>query len=132
MGMYDSIKCEIQLPKLKESGIDLGSDYNFQTKDLECLLDQYKIGSDRKLYRSIQGPDGTKTINFLDGPQEIPVFKHSHWIEYKDVNGLPYHGRVSFYGAKDNWWIVYIATFTNGLCTDIILTQEKHLDKLNT
>ena len=45
MGMYDEIICEMQLPNNPPSFAKM-ADHRFQTKDLECMLNLYKISKD--------------------------------------------------------------------------------------
>jgi hypothetical protein len=47
MGMFDDIRCTAELPKV---GPDPGT-RDFQTKDLDCALDQYFITNDGRLFK---------------------------------------------------------------------------------
>jgi hypothetical protein len=51
MGLYDTVKCEYPLPE------PLHQDLEFQTKDLECLMDHYTITRDGGLVRN-RRPEG--------------------------------------------------------------------------
>lgn len=46
MGMFDNIQVELPLPGLSETAKP-----NFQTKDLNCYMDQYRIDGDGFLWR---------------------------------------------------------------------------------
>lgn len=90
MGMFDTIRCEYPLPHPEHQDIE------FQTKDLDCVLDHYLITRDGRLVR--------KARTWHKGP-------------HRDVT-WPIHGDVRFYEwlGKDapQPWIEYVARFTHG------------------
>ena len=45
MGMFDRVHCDLPLPDPKHQ------DLEFQTKDLDCLLDRYTISAEGRLVR---------------------------------------------------------------------------------
>lgn len=96
MGMFDTVYCEFPLPDPGHQGLE------FQTKDLESLLDRYTITADGRLMRHArrarQGPD-------------------------RDVE-WPIHGDVSFYTSEDGVWIEYVARFTHGRVEWILPREE--------
>lgn len=66
MGMFDTIYLHNSLipviPELQERGIQIGSEDDLQTKDLECCMFEYRVGEDRKLmlrkseYKTVETP----------------------------------------------------------------------------
>jgi hypothetical protein len=110
MGMFDYIRVEVLLPDQTE----VDSEKEYQTKDLESLMEDYTITADGKLLRTQCDyewkEDGS---HFLGGfLQEIP---HS-----KKVTEVPFHGDIRFYGdMKGNVFRDYIARFTEGKLTRI-------------
>lgn len=86
MGLFDTVHCEFPLPDPRHQGLE------FQTKDLECLLDRYTITSDGRLlrhpWRGGRGPE-------------------------RDVE-WPIHGDISIYTSQDGTWIEYSVRFTHG------------------
>lgn len=92
MGMFDTVRCEYPLP-------DPGhQDLEYQTKDLECLLDTFTITRDgRLIHHARRGWKG-------------PV-RDFEW---------PLHGDVSIYTSlpapdASHTWIEYVVRFTHGL-----------------
>jgi hypothetical protein len=144
MGMFDSIECNYPLP-LPLEVIDVlpdPYDQEFQTKDLENLLDLYYLNEDGILYwrkRKYEWKDDDNA--FLKGYMEV--------IE-EEVVPTNFHGVLNFYCyetvyqnefdvlAKDVT-IDYLAKFTNGklenievLSYDIIDATVRIIDLKNT
>lgn len=89
MGMFDTVKCEFKLPN------PLHQDLEFQTKDLECVLDDYTITRDGRLVRHPR--HGTR------GP-------------VRDVE-WPVHGDIRIYGGdpgNERRLVEYVVRFTHG------------------
>ena len=99
MGMFDWVICEYKLPVelpekrerelgivQRENGVDVGT--GFQTKDLECMLDIYKITREGEL----QKYDGYKK-EFID---------HD------------YTGAINFYSMINMEWYAFIALIHKG------------------
>ena len=108
MGMFDHIHCRVPLPE----GYTQYQDRAFQTKDLDCVLDQCEIREDglwredydiedrsdpnavgiKRIFgcmtrvnkRWVRVPDYTGTIRFYDGLGEMS----SGWIEFEAHIGL--------------------------------------------
>lgn len=89
MGMFDTIHCEYPLPVAEHQSLD------FQTKNLECLLDIYTITRDGRLVRH------ARRGGLWGAPED-------HDVEW------PLHGDIRFYTSKDKEWIEYVARFTHG------------------
>jgi len=92
MGMFDTIRCEYALPD-KEF-----QEESFQTKCLECLLDEYTVTKRGRLILHMQRPYQKKS---------------------KDID-IEYHGDIRFYtsigtrGQGSFEWIEYQVRFTEG------------------
>jgi hypothetical protein len=91
MGMFDTLYCHYPLPNPRHQDLD------FQTKDLECLLDTYTITREGQL---VQHAD------------------RGGWLERLDHDGeWPLHGDLRFYTSvktEEPSWIEYVARFTHG------------------
>jgi len=89
MGLFDIIECEYPIPD------DRCQKLQFQTKDLECLLNHYTITRDGRLMRQAR--------------------RESHGPE-QDVE-WPYHGDLCIYDSdpdKAHQLIKYVVRFTHG------------------
>jgi hypothetical protein len=91
MGMFDTIYCQYPLPNPRHQDLD------FQTKDLENLLDTYTITREGRLIQHAR----------------------SGWLERleHDVE-WPLHGDLRFYTSvktEEPSWIEYVARFTHGI-----------------
>lgn len=130
MGMFDSIECNYPLPLPLEVVDVLPDPYDqeFQTKDLENLLDLYYLNEDGVLYwrkRKYEWKDDDSA--FLKGYMDV--------IE-EEIVPTDFHGVLNFYcyetihedensdKAKDIT-IDYLAKFTNGKLENIeVLSYE--------
>lgn len=130
MGMFDSIECNYPLPLPLEVINVLPDPYNqeFQTKDLENLLDLYYLNEDGVLYwrkRKYEWRDDDDA--FLKGYMDV--------VE-EEIVPTDFHGVLNFYcyetvhedessdKAKDIT-IDYLAKFTNGKLENIeVLSYE--------
>lgn len=99
MGLFDTVKCEYPLPN------SLHQDLEFQTKDLECLLDHYTITRDGRLVRHHR-PGGR-------GPE-------------RDIE-WPLHGDIRIYDLDpEERFIEYIVRFTHGRVEWVRPAGEQH------
>ena len=146
MGMYDTIKCKKKLPLTAElKALDVKWDeLNFQTKDLENLLDAYEItksGKLKHLWQERAWKDDDDA--FLKGYFEVVK------EEWRDV---PFHGTINFYTSHctndtlhwnylddedqlsfddielipgDDWWFEFEAYFTKGKLDEIKLIKAE-------
>jgi hypothetical protein len=94
LGLFDTITCEYPLPVAEHQNLE------FQTKDLESLLDHYTITRDGRLVR--------RAGHGLWGSRGGPA---------RDVT-WPLHGDLRFYTStgegEARQWIEYVARFTHG------------------
>lgn len=112
MGMFDTIRIELQLP-----GYSYVTNEEFQTKSFECLLENYIITANREIYRElwdyewVDSPDsplGTR-LSKIDGTyrREYLTDLHGDIIFYNDtmINGKRYDYFARFsYGRLDRMW----------------------------
>ena len=87
MGLFDTVRCEYPLPEPAHQRLE------FQTKDLDCLLDEYLITRDGRLVRRA-------------GRAEKGLARDMEW---------PYHGDVRIYRTNpknDREFIEYVVRFT--------------------
>lgn len=108
MGMFDSIKINVEkLPVSLEEKIIL-KDVVYQTKDLEKCLMLYIISDDDELLltESIRNNDGKVAGMYHDDDSD---YKNDELI----YTTVPYHGYISFYTSLDNVWYEFKAKFTD-------------------
>jgi hypothetical protein len=124
--MFDDIACYMRLP-------DGWENEWFQTKSLDCLLDQYRITADGRL----------EVFRFetekVGEPKEHPFFPdRKDWQEYRRINERweevepAFHGDLYFYSSEPGqdggrWagqWHEYRARFTEGRVTSLIECRE--------
>lgn len=133
IGMFDSVQCNYPLP-LPLEVIDILPDiYNqeFQTKDLENLLDLYYLNEDGVLYwrkRKYEWKDDDNA--FLKGYMDV--------VE-EEIMPSDFHGIINFYFyetvyenefdiiAKDVT-VDYLAKFTNGKIENIEVLSYEIID----
>ena len=151
MGMYDyvEIECDLPIPDyIPKSMIPIikrSFDENiFQTKELDCTLDSYRISTDKRMYRSHNSWTSNETI----GEEElidyhgiieadmVVYLDDSNLLdtgEYLGVGANGYLSRVIGPNIKRNWiYITYKLKFTDGYLVDIsmISPTENELSKL--
>lgn len=95
--MYDNIKCYTELPfNFEQLGIP--KIVNYQTKDLDNLLQQYYITKDGKLVLDL--------IEYSVVPEAQRPYPHASGIqamigilsgEFKGKRTIDYHGTINFY-----------------------------------
>lgn len=91
MGMFDTLYCRHPLPNPQHQNLE------FQTKDLECLLETYTITEEGWLVQHAQRGWGAERL-------------------IRDVE-WPLHGDLRFYTSvkeEEPSWIEYVARFTHG------------------
>lgn len=144
MGMFDTIFVKKALPLTKElKALNVKwEEEDFQTKDLENLLDTYEItksGKLKHLWQKREWKDDDSA--FLKGYYDVVE------EEWRDVD---YHGTITFYTSHctnnkrhwemfgdedqlsfddielidgDDWWVEFEAIFTKGKLEDIRLIK---------
>jgi len=144
MGMFDSIKVKVPLPlndELRKLQINWLEE-EFQTKDLDSLLDQYEISSDGKLMHLLEKREWVQDPPALFGGYMKTISQE--WT------AEPFHGVIRFYTTfcdqpskhwdhssnsqqitwseimeteGFDWWIEFIATFDQGTLRNITLGE---------
>ncbi len=105
MGMFDTLRVEIRIPGYSEIPTD-----QFQTKDFDCLLENYVITGNGELYKEVWDFERVEDDAW-------PLGMHYKKIEesYRRMYLTDYNGQVIFYkGEVQGKWRDYIATFKNG------------------
>lgn len=118
MGMFDTLKVEIKIPGYSEI-----PDVEFQTKSLDCTLDNYVITNNGELYKEVW------EYNWID--DETHYFKgYSEKVpdSYRREYLTNYHGDIIFYSSKkiDGKWRYYSARFTEGKLTRMWYKDEQY------
>ncbi len=108
MSLYDTIKCDYPLPDPEFQGEE------FQTKDLEEMLNRYLIAADGKLWRLHKGVD---FFGMNDVPPDI--------AETDKMEDTHYHGDICFYTDTKEGWVEYRARFTHGMVEWIHRIEKK-------
>ena len=130
MGMFDTIKCLCPLPRGEEpkelANIDFNRDLIWQTKDLECSMDQYEIRQDGTLW--IERYD----IEDKSNPDAIGWARFAGMYTRVNVRWEPmshYTGMIKFCefyapdSLENDYWIEYQATFIDGTVKKMSLEQ---------
>jgi hypothetical protein len=93
VGLFDTVRCEFPLPDPSHQELD------FQTKDLDCLLEEYTITRDGRLIRYPRGrlfePGRARAVDW------------------------PIHGDLRMYDSierpgREGEWVEYLVRFTDG------------------
>lgn len=104
MSLYDTLKCHYPLPDPELQ------DEEFQTKDLEAMLNRYLIDAEGKLWRLHRGVDLFERNN----PPEADKMEDTH-----------YHGDIGFYTDTKEGRVEYRARFTHGIVEWIRRIERK-------
>lgn len=115
MGMYDLLVCGFPLPG-NPPGWVVG--HEFQTKDMDCVLERYTIT-----------PDGVLMVHrkkYRSGPEKLQLRIEREWDEQ-----VWYHGDIEFYTIPDDnqsGWLEYQARFSYGLLDWIKLKKARGIE----
>lgn len=117
MGMYDLLKCKYPLPE----GYEDMQDREFQTKSLECLLDNYTITEDRELWVTQAEREWVEDSSSFLGGYAKALRTWEERIE--DI-----HGDIYFYDFRDRHnlqdLVTFRARFTHGKLESISVVQD--------
>jgi hypothetical protein len=120
VGMFDNVRVLYPLPK-PETGPLPPEDTTFQTKDMECLLDEYTIHEDGRLT--------VRRCEYEDTGEIDPLLKmRIHRVVREWDEQVPHHGDIEFYHwvrwneDSSQWWS-YTARFTDGVLSRITLNE---------
>ena len=135
MSLFDTIRCEYPLPDLDDP-----TTIEFQSKSLECLMNDYRITKEGRLlridcrYEDHSDPNAKGLLRFAGCMTPIPIGD-------TDMN---YHGWLNFYGnqytgelflidpntGKDTAhpepvkWYEYNAKFTDGTLVELTKVDD--------
>lgn len=144
MGMFDTVTFEdLRILPIPEeiSGLEIPND--FQSKDFDCLMDEYYISKDRKIFKRKYKWVKCTDAEYDDYLKTIEEFKSSSLYDFWKENGknkrvfdfdeeIPdLHGyyRVYDYIKRKpvEWYIEYRLKFTDGILVDISVSElESH------
>ena len=151
MGMFDYVELECDLPipdyipEAMAFLIRRSFDENiFQTKDLECVLDNYRVSNDGRLYltpgswfdKKPTGPEELIEYHGIITIDMVVYLDDSNLLdtgEYLGVGANGYLSRIVGPKIKRNWiFVTYKLKFTDGYLVDILMTSptEKELSEL--
>lgn len=122
MGMYDNIKCSYPLPGNPPSFIGVG--HVFQTKSLDCGMDDYEITADGKLVQTGSG-FGDMIVRELTGadatvPLSYAFDDFTGTIDLYDSNCAGAGPGMYTRDGEDYESVDYRATFVSGKLTSLI------------
>lgn len=129
MGMFDHLHVYLPLP-----GDPPISD--FQTKDLDNCLDQYRITLEGHLEVLDHRLEDVPPSEWGPEPLDSGTLEHFFWEQRKfrsvevGWRRVLHHGYVRFYGYTGDYkagtqvWYEYRAKFTDGLCVEIVPVPE--------
>lgn len=95
MSLFDTIHCDYPFPDPEFQHEE------FQTKDLDCTLDRYRITAGGRLWRLFRRID----LFAKDTPPPEAA---------EPAEDMNYHGELCFYTSTDKGWLEYDARFTHG------------------
>lgn len=126
MGMFDTIICDYPLPNPEHQNL------SFQTKSLECLMDDYTITEDGRLIKHV--------VKYEVVPEEQrPYYGTPEWerggisqllgmldavtVGYEEV---PYHGDIHMTAkVREATWVNYQVRFTEGRVSSVLFYGEE-------
>ena len=122
MGMFDELTCKYPLPVAGTNNLQ------YQTKSLDCELDNFEIREDGSLWREAyevedrSDPNAEGLMRLVGCMTRI----NEHWIEW------PHTGEVRFYTALgereksgSSGWIEYVAYFVDGKLKELNLISHR-------
>jgi hypothetical protein len=118
MGMFDTLKVEIKIPGFSEV-----PNIEFQTKSLDCALENYVITNNGELYREVWDYEWTD-----DPASSFNGYFNKVEGSYRREYLTDYHGDIIFYEGRsaDGTWRDYTARFTEGKLTRIWYEDKQY------
>jgi len=125
MGMFDEVyidKALLPLSEAEKAKIPVG--YPWQTKSLDCLMQDVKIEKDKGLlverydFESVPAnerpcPDPSDPLHFLGSIRKTNIKEEK----------IDYHGWVYFYGDPEGTWYEFGAKFTDGKLVEVVCIE---------
>jgi hypothetical protein len=132
MGMFDNIKCEKELP-LNDEIKTLNVKWNkvqFQTKDLDNCLENYRITQDGELVEDV-----VERVYTYYTEEERKKLKTWHFVKDEKIvkeysKKVEYHGTIRFYelfnlNEQEDIWVEFDAHFVYGKLDKIELAKTE-------
>ncbi len=118
MGMFDTLKVQLKIPGFSDI-----PDCEFQTKSLDCALENYVITNNGELYKEVWEHKWIEDETHFLGGYDYKV-PNSYRREYL----TDYHGDIIFYEGRsaDGVWRYYSARFTEGKLTRMWYKDEQY------
>lgn len=118
MGMFDTLKVQLKIPGFSDI-----PDCEFQTKSLDCALENYVITNNGELYREKWDYEWTD-----DSSSVFNGYFNKVEGSYRREYLTDFHGDVIFYEGKtvDGKWRYYSARFTEGKLTRMWYKDEQY------
>ena len=125
MGMFDRIKSELPFPDADAEAVRNTEDW--QTKDLDCVMDEYTITASGRLmhdeWHYEEVPKAQRPHPNDDGLMGLAGSLRRE-VDRPKVD-LNFHGVLNFYAmTKDKRWIEYDAKFTDGTLVEFNRRRE--------
>lgn len=133
MGLFDTLHYyykEVSLPMPEKPMGYSGSEY-FQTKSLECLMEDYQIREDGYLYYKKATYETKKGNLFAKSILDrLPKIKEisCEWIKMTDYNGILEIHNYEYGEDKYDYWISYDLVLFNGKVSAVKLNRFKYSD----
>jgi hypothetical protein len=122
MGMFDDLRCRYPLP------VEGANELRYQTKDLDCQMDQYEIREDGTLWRE------DYDVEDQSDPNATGIMRLSGMMTRVNPRWVPvdYLGRIWFYGSfTGDWkdWIEWCADIIDGRVRSVSLVERRDAPK---
>lgn len=116
MGMYDDITVSYPLPDgYKHLQFEV-----FQTKDLDCFMEEFIISDDGKLRRMVyEYRDLTEEEMAEEADRKFLILHNKVRTGEFTLQTINIHGLILFYTYKDKVLVELIAKFTDGVLQEI-------------
>ena len=130
MGMFDYIACEMPLPRLESKEgeklvvhIPYKADHQYQTKDLDNALVEYKIGKDRVFYEKKVEYEKRKLTEEEKKDKESGGFWHpmwylepisEEWVKHEHTGYINFYDFIQNIDPEHDAWVEYTVHIKDG------------------
>ena len=130
MGMFDYITCEMPLPRLESKEgekvvvhIPYKADHQYQTKDLDNALVEYKIGKDRVFYEKKVEYEKRELTEEEKKDKESGGFWHpmwslkpisEEWVKYEYTGYIDFYDFIQNIDPEHDAWVEYTVHIKDG------------------
>ncbi len=139
MGMFDTIRFEVPLPDLPDP-----SGREFQTKDFDCLLDEYRVTAEGRLQHEEYEVEDRSDPNAEGFYRLIGMMTrvNQHWVDSDFTGDILFYGddhtgtlmAINLQTGEDEFhpgprpeWYEYLAHFDGGRLTGVRRVQAPPL-----